>query len=502
MGKFLKTVSTFVAVVLVSVGATLATYNYLENSSRSESVSIYDAFTGQVDSKNLHLAAYTAEGYPDFTKVAESSTHAVVHIKSVSKQEARRSSPRMIDPFEYFFGFGDRQNQINPQPTVGYGSGVIISKDGYIITNNHVIDKANEIEVTMNDNSKYSAKLIGADPTTDIALIKIEGTNFPIIPFGNSDDLKVGEWVLAVGNPFNLNSTVTAGIVSAKARGGIGGGGANIQSFIQTDAAINPGNSGGALINTRGELVGINTAIYSQTGNFAGYGFAVPISIAGKVIADLKEYGAVQRAVLGIMINDVSTVKEREPEKTKDIKVTEGIYVDSFAERSPAKEAGILAGDVIVGLNGVKVRNVGELQEQVNKYRPGDKIKVSVKRGDSDKTIEVVLKNTSGNTSIIKKSDALADLGAAFKSLSDETKRKFGVSYGVEVAGVDNDGKFKANEIAKGFIILKINNQPVSTPEDVEEIIQSVSQSQDKVLFIAGFYPNGKTRYYAVDLGE
>ncbi|MDR1809246.1 MAG: Do family serine endopeptidase [Prevotella sp.] len=515
MKKAVKNVLMYVGVMLVSAGATFATYSYLENRNHTGSADVYSSFSGQMDAQNLHLASLTAEGYPDFTKAAENAVHAVVHIKStvtakLNNRYGRSQQYVPIDPFDFFFGnpFGGQQPQATPQPQVGYGSGVIISTDGYIITNNHVIDKANEIEVTLNDNSKYSAKLIGADPQTDIALLKIDGKDFPIVPFGNSDALKVGEWVLAVGNPFNLNSTVTAGIVSAKSRGGVTGGQSNggvsgsIQSFIQTDAAINPGNSGGALINTKGELVGINTAIYSQTGNFTGYGFAVPVSIAGKVVADLKEYGAVQRAVLGVVIRDVASQKEIEPEKTKDITVNEGVYVADFAERSPAKEAGMEAGDVIVAIDGVKVRNSGELQDQVNKHRPGDKVKVTLKRKSADKTIEVVLKNNSGNTSVVKKTDALADIGAAFKSLSSEAKQKFGVSYGVEVAGVDNDGKFRKVGISKGFIILKINNQPVSSPEDIDEIVVETAKSSDKVLFIAGFYPNGRTKYYAIDLNE
>ncbi|NDW19209.1 Do family serine endopeptidase [Dysgonomonas sp. 216] len=505
MKKIWSNLFTYVLVAAISVGATYATYSYLEKSKTGGgSTDIFETFAGQNNEKNLHLASLTAEGYPDFTKVAENSVHGVVHIKSVIKQETRRSQQRMVDPFEYFFGFGDRGYQQQPQqPSIGSGSGVIISKDGYIITNNHVVDKANELEVTLSDNRKFSAKLIGADPTTDIALLKIEGDNYPIIPIGSSDELKVGEWVLAVGNPFNLTSTVTAGIVSAKARGGIGSGNqSSIQSFIQTDAAINPGNSGGALVNTKGELVGINTAIYSQTGSFAGYGFAVPISIAGKVVADLKEYGAVQRAVLGIVITDIANAKEAYPDKTKDIKVTEGVYVNDFADRSPAKEAGLLEGDVIVEVNNIKVRNTGELQDQVSRHRPGDKVKVKVRRGTSDKTYEVVLKNNDGSTSIVKKSDPLASVGAAFNELSSDKKKEYGVSFGVEVAGVDGDGKFKAAGISKGFIILKLNDQPVSTPEDVEKVILSVGQSRDKGLFIAGFYPNGRTRYYAIDLGE
>lgn len=510
MKKIWKNASTYIVAALISIGASYGTYSYLNSRANYSSADIFN-YGQEFDQKNVHLASLTADGYPDFTKAAESSIHAVVHIKSTVKsvETAGRRQRQMIDPFEYFFGFGDRggSEYMNPQPSVGYGSGVIISKDGYIITNNHVIDKATEIEVTMNDNQKYMAKLIGTDPTTDIALLKIEGADFPYVSFGNSDDLKVGEWVLAVGNPFNLTSTVTAGIVSAKGRGGIGagkqgGGDMTIQSFIQTDAAINPGNSGGALVNTNGQLVGINTAIYSQTGSFAGYGFAVPISIAGKVVADIKEFGAVQRAVLGVMISDVSAVDDINPEKAKALKVKEGVYVGGFADRSPAKEAGVLEGDVIVAVNKTKVRSVGELQDQVNRYRPGDKVELAINRNGDSKTVSVVLKNSSGSTSVVKKTDGLAAVGAAFKKLTEEQKKQYGVSYGVEVAGVDDGGKFKKEGISKGFIIMKINNASVSSPDEVEQIIDAVSKSQDKGLFVSGFYPNGRTKYYAIDLNE
>lgn len=510
MNKAWKTVSTYVVAGLISIGASYGTYSYLNSRSDYSSSDVF-SYGQDFDQKNVHLASLTAEGYPDFTKAAESSLNAVVHIKSTVKasENAGRRQRQMVDPFEYFFGFGDRggSEQMQPKPMVGYGSGVIISKDGYIITNNHVIDKATEIEVTMNDNRKYVAKLVGADPNTDIALLKIEGAEFAYVPFGNSDELKVGEWVLAVGNPFNLTSTVTAGIVSAKGRGNIGsgksgGGDMTIQSFIQTDAAINPGNSGGALVNTSGQLVGINTAIYSQTGNFAGYGFAVPISIAGKVVADLKEFGTVQRAVLGVQISDVSAVEEISPEKAKNLKVKEGVYVGGFADRSPAKEAGIQEGDVIVGINKAKVRNVGELQDLVNRYRPGDKVEVTIDRNGSKSTIAVVLKNSAGNTSVVKKTDGLAVVGAAFKALTEEQKKQYGISYGVEVAGVDDGGKFKKEGITKGFIIMKINNQPVTSAESVEQMIDAIGKSQDKALFISGFYPNGKTKYYAIDLND
>lgn len=510
MKKIWKNASTYIVAALISIGASYGTYSYLSHRANYSSADIF-SYAQDFDQKNVHLASLTADGYPDFTKAAESSIHAVVHIKSTVKaiESSGRRQRQMIDPFEYFFGFGDRggSEYMNPQPSVGYGSGVIISKDGYVITNNHVIDNATEIELTTNDNQKYQAKLIGADPKTDIALLKIEGNDFPYVPFGSSDDLKVGEWVLAVGNPFNLTSTVTAGIVSAKGRGGIGAGkpggeGMTIQSFIQTDAAINPGNSGGALVNTNGQLVGINTAIYSQTGNFAGYGFAVPISIAGKVVADIKEFGAVQRAVLGVMISDVSAVDDISPEKAKSLKVKEGAYVGGFADRSPAKEAGVQEGDVIVAVNKTKVRNVGELQELVNRYRPGDKVELTINRSGDTKTVSVVLKNSLGSTSVVKKTDGLAAVGAAFKALTEDQKKQYGVSYGVEVAGVDDGGKFKKEGISKGFIVLKINNVPVSSPGAVEQTIDAVSKSKDKGLFISGFYPNGRTKYYAIDLDE
>lgn len=507
MKKIWKNISTYVVVALVSIGATYGTYSYLNHDKNSYSTSDTYNYGNEFDQKGVHLIGLTSDGYPDFTKAAENSIHAVVHIKStVQSQSSGRQ--RYIDPFEFFFGDrGGRgyENPSTPRQSVGFGSGVIISNDGYIITNNHVIDKASEIEVTLNDNQKFTAKLVGTDPVTDIALLKIDGKDLPYIPFGDSDKLKVGEWVLAVGNPFNLTSTVTAGIVSAKGRGGIGmsqGGQQSIQSFIQTDAAINRGNSGGALVNTNGELVGINTAIYSQTGDFAGYGFAVPISIAGKVVADIKEYGAVQRAVLGVMIGDVAAVKESDSDKGKDIKANEGAYVDDFQEISPAKQAGIEAGDVITSINGVKVRSVSELQDQVNRYRPGDKIKVEVMRGSSTKTFDVTLKNNSGNTSVVKKEDGIGIVGASFKELSAEKKKELGIRNGVEVTGVDSKGKFYNEGIKAGFVILELNNQPVSTAADVETIIQQAANSQRKVLFISGINTNGSRKYYAIPLGN
>ena len=490
-----------VAIAAISSGVAIGASTYYISHNQAD-------FTLATGVENTFKQPYKLTNYnavaaenTDFTAAAEKAIHGVVHIKATQNAQSNGGDQQFVDPFEYFFGFGGRQ-QRTPQPRVGAGSGVIISTDGYIITNNHVIDGADELEVTLNDNRKFDAKVIGADPTTDIALLKIAADDLPTIPFGNSEQLKVGEWVLAVGNPFNLTSTVTAGIVSAKSRGNIGAGGdrSKIESFIQTDAAVNPGNSGGALVNTRGELVGINTAIYSETGNYAGYSFAVPISIAGKVANDLKQYGTVQRAVLGVMIQDPQYVSK---EEKANLKALEGAYVGGFAERSTAKEAGVEKGDVITAVNGVKVKSSSALQEQISKYRPGDKVELSINRNGSDKKYTVELRNAQGSTKVMKSGDGTEVMGGAFKALNADQKRKLGVSYGIEVTGVTN-GKLQSAGIKKGFIIMIVNNQKVSSPEDLEKIVDNILQgrTEDQGLFIKGFYPNGRTKYYAIDLSE
>lgn len=505
MKPILKNVLGVALVAAISAGAAVGTTSYLmsKNQGEGNSSAEYENIFKQQPVRLVNYSGAAAEN-TDFTVAAESAVHAVVHIKATTNVSAS-SGERYIDPFEYFFGFGGRGGFQRPeaQPRVGSGSGVIISTDGYIITNNHVIEGADDLEVTLNDNRKYSAKVIGADPTTDIALIKIEEKDLPTIPFGDSEKLKVGEWVLAIGNPFNLTSTVTAGIVSAKSRGNIGtnrGDRSKIESFIQTDAAVNPGNSGGALVNTKGELVGINTAIYSETGNFAGYSFAVPVSIAGKVVSDLKQYGVVQRAVLGVMISDTQYVPEEDKER---VKALEGAYVGGFAERSSAKEAGIEKGDVIIAINGSKVKSASALQEQISKYRPGDKVEVKVDRNGDTKTFTVELTNAQGSTKIMKGGDTTEVLGAAFKALDAKEKRSYGVSYGIEVTGVTS-GKLKDAGIKKGFIIMIVNNQKITKPEDLEKLVDNILQgrSEEQGLFIKGFYPNGRTKYYAIDLAE
>ena len=431
----------------------------------------------------------------DLTGAAENSLHAVVHIKSTQLGKTQTVT-QMPDLFDFFFGDGmGRQQQIRTQPRVGFGSGVIISKDGYIVTNNHVIEGADEIDVKLNDNREYKGKLIGTDPNTDLALVKIEGDGFPTIPIGDSDALKVGEWVLAVGNPFNLTSTVTAGIVSAKARTlGVYNGG--IESFIQTDAAINQGNSGGALVNARGELVGINAVLSSPTGAYAGYGFAIPTSIMTKVVDDLKEFGAVQRAILGISGYDLGD----ERTKDKDLGTVEGVYVAEVSDGSGAKAAGIEAGDVIIKIAGKKVHNMAELQENIAKHRPGDEVEVVIMRNKKEKTLDVTLKNLQGNTEVVKKFD-LDMLGAAFKPIDDDVKRHLGVSYGLQVTGVDK-GKFADAGIKKGFVILKVNGAKIASEEDLAEVLKAANQSPERVLFISGYYMSGRRANYAVELSS
>ncbi len=497
-----KNVLFIVLIAVVSSIVTLLGYNAINrsngnifngssNNAVSEEIGEYSNLFNQ--DKNVVLTNLTTnEGYPDFTEAAERSLDGVVHVKTKTV-----SSQQYMNPFDFFFGFGDR-GPSQPQERVGFGSGVIISKDGYIITNNHVVENANEVSVSLNDNREFTAEVVGTDSQSDLALLKIEGEGFPYLTFGNSDALQVGEWVLAVGNPFNLTSTVTAGIVSAKNRGNVMGGG--LQSFIQVDAAVNPGNSGGALVNTRGELVGINTAIYSQTGNFAGYAFAIPISIAGKVAADIKEYGAVQRAYLGVQVPNIENIRRDNPERARELSLIRGVVVEEFSDRSAAKAAGLQKGDIITAIDNVTINNFAELQVQLNRYRPGDKVSVTVDRNGDKRNFNVELKNDEGNTEISTAANPMTKLGATFSPISDERKANLGISSGIEVASVDTDGLFRKEGINKGFIIMRVNNAPVNSESDINTIVAATRNRQDKVLLVAGFYPNGRTQYIAIDL--
>jgi serine protease Do len=418
----------------------------------------------------------------NFTAAAEKSIHAVVHVKTQYHQTVGGTYSL------YDFFFGERGNKYYEAPVLNSGSGVIISDDGYIVTNNHVIESAEHIEITLNDKRSYKAKLIGTDPTTDIALLKIEEKGLSFISFGNSEELKVGEWVLAVGNPFNLTSTVTAGIVSAKARNiNILRNRLAIEAFIQTDAAVNPGNSGGALVNINGDLIGINTAIASRTGSYSGYSFAVPVSIVKKVVSDIKEFGRVQRAILGVTITDINAKLAEE----LDIDRIEGIYITSVTENGAAKESGIRKGDVIVKIGNVDVINVPQLQEQISKFRPGDKIDVGILRDGKNKTILVEFKNMQGSTTLFT-NESVSILGAKFEKVSLEEKRKLKINNGLKVID-PGKGKIGKAGVKEGFIITHVNREKVESLEDLQTVLQGITGG----VYVEGLYPNGMTAYYA-----
>ena len=444
----------------------------------------------------------------DLTFAAEKALPAVVHIRYVQNSKVQTVEVES-DPFSDFFGDffgspgrgngGKQKRQVQTPKREATGSGVIISADGYIVTNNHVVEGADQLTVTLNDNREFSARIIGTDKSTDLALIKIDGKNLPTLPIGDSDKLKVGEWVLAVGNPFNLNSTVTAGIVSAKARSL---GGNPIESFIQTDAAINQGNSGGALVNTQGELVGINAMLYSQTGSYSGYGFAIPTTIMNKVVADIKQYGSVQRAVMGIKGSDVRIYLDIEKEKGKehDLGTNDGIYVDSVEDGGAGSAVGLKSGDVIVAADGRKLTKMAELQELLSGKKPGDKITITYLRNKKKTTATATLKNAQGNTKVMKSAD-LDILGGNFKEITDDQKRQLNINSGLEVIRVNN-GALKDAGVAKGFIIQKVNEQIIKSTEDLQKAVKEASTSKDPVLYIQGIYPTGKKAYFAVVVGN
>lgn len=491
LNKNIPKVALVAFVVLLSAATSVATQKISNTNTKSSN-------TFETPNPNVKLVNLSEGVHTDFTVAAELSVNAVVHVKTTYPSRVNYYNN---DPFlEFFFGKPQGSPQREMPSQKGSGSGVIISTDGYIITNNHVINNAAEIEVSLNDKRNFKATLVGSDPNTDLALLKIEAKDLPTIAFGNSDVLKVGEWVLAVGNPFNLTSTVTAGIVSAKARNiNILNAEMKIESFIQTDAAINPGNSGGALVNTKGELVGINTAIASQTGSYSGYGFAIPVSIVGKVVGDLKQFGFVQRAVLGIEIREIDEVLA----KDKNLASLEGVYTAKIIENGSAAMAGLQEGDIIQEVNGNKVSSVSQLQEQVGRYSPGDIVTLKVVRNKNKIDIKVLLKNRQGNTKRISSNSDLSVLAAKFTDISPKIKQSLGIAYGVQVSNIQK-GKFMSAGIKDGFIILKINNTDIRSEGDIQASFDAAINSgdTDKVLFIAGVYPNGRVAYYAVDLNQ
>lgn len=454
-------------------------------------------------------AAPAIAGQPvDLTYAAEKALPCVVHIKYLQNakiQEVEVQSDPFGDMFDPFGFFGQRgqggqqKRKVQTPKREATGSGVIISGDGYIVTNNHVVEGADELTVTLNDNREFSARIIGTDKNTDLALIKINGSDLPAIKVISSDDIKVGEWVLAIGHPLNLRATVTAGIVSAKARS-LGANG--VEAFIQTDAAINQGNSGGALVNVKGELIGINAMLTSPTGSNIGYGFAIPTTIMNKVVADLKEYGTVQRGLIGIQGSDARLYIDSQKEQGKevDLGTNEGIYIAKVVDDGAAADAGLEEGDVITAVDGQKVTKMAELQEILATKRPGDKVTITYLHKKSKKTKEVTLKNEQGNTKVIKDAD-LDVLGAVIREVNEKEKAELDIKYGLKITKV-NAGKFRDNGVPVGFIIQGVNDETIKTLENLNEAVKKANKSKDPVLYIKGIYPSGKKGYFAVPLDE
>lgn len=441
----------------------------------------------------------------DLTYAAEKATGSVVYIKVTTN--GRTQMVDYVDPFEDFFGDffgrgggGRQQRQIQTPKRHGAGSGVVLTSDGYIVTNNHVVENADELLVKFNDNREFKGRIIGTDKATDLALIKIEATGLQPISIGSSDDLKVGEWVLAIGNPFGLTSTVTAGIVSAKARGlGATGG---IESFIQTDAAINQGNSGGALVNARGQLVGINAMLYSQTGSYSGYGFAIPTSIMNKVVDDLKKFGTVQRAVLGITGSDVTNYIDLQKEKNDkviDLGTVTGVYVGEVSSDGAVADV-LKEGDVIIAIDGEKVGKMSQLQEQLTKHRPGDKVTITYMRDKKTQKATVTLRNVQGTTVALESVDS-DTMGAALRVLTDQEKRELNLRYGLVVTAV-RKGKMQDAGISKGIIITRVNDREMRTKEDFDEAVKAANLSTDRVLWIRAKTQSGLNRSFTIELGD
>ena len=435
------------------------------------------------DGTQFRTVNLSHENWPDFTYAAESAVDAVVYVKTTATQ-VQSQAPSSI--FDYFFGFP--QSGPQQREKVGSGSGVIIREDGYIVTNNHVIDGADKIEVTLNNNVTYPATLVGTDPATDVALLKIDATGLPIIPFGDSDKLRLGEWVIAIGSPYDLRSTITAGIVSAKGRSMPNYSGEyKIESFIQTDAAVNPGNSGGALVDRAGNLVGINTAIYSRTGSYSGYSFAVPVNIVKKIAYDLMDFGSVQRAVLGISMGPITD------KIAEDLKLSSrnGVYISEVSPSGAADKAGIKAGDVLIAIDSTKITGTASVHETVSRYSPGDMAVLTVIRDGKEKKFDVTFKGTAQENGTMADDGSVAFYGSSIKAASEETLQKYHLKSGVEIVEL-GPGKLMEAGAVEGFIIQYVNDHPVKTPQDVIDIVKK----SKRTVFIEGITPSGRTGYF------
>ncbi len=481
MSQLKKSLSVLLVAAIGGI-TSVAVYKQLEQKQES-----YKQETAPVKMVN-----YSGNNVPvniDFTSAAERTVPAVVHVTTTFSYQPVNNG-LFFDPFNFWGQQMPRQEQQSS------GSGVIITDDGYIVTNNHVVENAEKVEVTLDDKRKYTARVIGRDPSTDLALIKVDGKQLPFVPYANSDDIKVGQWVLAVGNPFNLTSTVTAGIVSARGRNIhiLNDKPFSIESFIQTDAAVNPGNSGGALVNTNGELVGVNAAIASNTGSYTGYSFAIPSNIVRKVTKDLLEYGKVQRGFIGVSIKDIDQKLAEE----KDLKTLKGVYITGVTDGGAAEKAGIKEGDVITKVGNATVSSTNELQEQIGSLNPGDNLNITVLRGSDEKTFPITLKDNAERTASVNSATSagvINALGAVFSDVSDKDKKQLGINGGVKISNLEA-GKLRSAGIREGFIITAIDNQKIASTADLQEVLATKKGG----VLMEGIYPNGMRAYYGFGL--
>ena len=468
-----RTISLLFAVAILSSFLTVMIYNYIDPPTqiiyKESSPAKYTNYTDRLFS-GTSQRQFLSSSPTNFTAAANLVTPAVVNIRATTEND-----------FDLWGGYNGST-----------GSGVIISPDGYIVTNNHVVEDSDDLEITLFDKRKMTAKVIGTDPSTDLAVLKInDDESFPFLTIGNSDSLLVGEWVLAVGNPFNLESTVTAGIISAKGRNiNILEDDYSIESFIQTDAAVNPGNSGGALVNTNGELVGINTAIITRSGKYEGYSFAIPVNLAQKIIKDLKDFGIVQRGFLGIFPETITA----ELVESLDLPSLDGVHVSRVKDNSAAEDAGLKTDDVIVGINGNKIESVPQLQEQVGRFRPGNTISIDYIRNGKKRKTEVTLKNQSNTTSLIgaRDDDLLVKLGFELRELTDKEKKKLKTNSGVFVVSILRGSSIEKTQMDPGYIITKVNDKRVSS---IDEILVELKNTKGTVM-LEGFYENFPGEYY------
>lgn len=484
-----KHIGTGVIAILAAL-LTVMIYSGLDSSNETEKRFTAAERLSRNDTNGVHFANlpadFKAESF-NFTLAAENSIPAVVHVTT----QFTREQP--VNPLYRFF-FDDRDPQQRQRQVEGFGSGVIVSSDGYIVTNYHVVKQSDELSVSLHDEEEYEAEIVGTDPPTDLALLKIDAEDLPHLKFGNSQDMKLGEWVLAVGNPFNIGTTVTAGIVSAKGRrtGVLSQRSEenqlSIESYIQTDAAVNKGNSGGALVNIEGELIGINAAIASPTGTYAGYSFAIPSEIASKVVQDIMKYGEVQRAVLGVQIQEVNG----EIARKYDLDNRQGAYIVGVQRDGAADRADIKPGDVVIRIDGKEIRDVADLQSTINNYSPGDEVTVTVLRDGERQQLDVTLRSKQGSTEVVTGQEALEELGAEFKDIDAQEKQRSGISHGVQVVSID-DGKLSEAGIREGFIVISVNGQPVKSVSDLKQVYNEASDGAR--LEFEGLYPDGDYVY-------